>query len=63
MLYGVTRWLPTLQLPDEDKEENERSLKEGYRIFSSYTLNSGAKLWVITEHDRSVTTILRPEDY
>ena len=51
------------QLPKEDIEENERSVKEGFRIFSSYRLNTGAKVWVITEHDRTITTILRPEDY
>ena len=51
------------ELPEEDIAENERSIKEGYRILSSYRLNTGAKIWLITEHDRSVTTILRPEDY
>lgn len=50
-------------LPDEDVRENELSIQKGFRIFSSYKLSSGNKIWVITEHDRSVTTILRPEDY
>jgi hypothetical protein len=51
------------ELPEEDVAENERSLARGLRIFSSYELATGEKIWVITEHDRSVTTILRPEDY
>ena len=50
-------------LDDEDKKENELSVKEGFRILSSYRLETGAKVWVITERDRSVTTILLPEDY
>lgn len=47
----------------EDKEENELSLKEGFRILSAYKLPTGQKLWVITEADRSATTILKPEEY
>lgn len=50
-------------LPEEDIEENERSLEHGFRLFSAYHLNSGRKIYVITEHDRSVTTILLPEEY
>ena len=50
-------------LSDEDKKENELSLKEGFRILSAYRLDSGEKLWVITEADRSVTTLLRPSEY
>jgi lipase chaperone LimK len=50
-------------LCEEDMQENEFALERGLRIFSSYELKSGDKIWVITEHDRSVTTILRPEDY
>lgn len=51
------------ELPDEDVAENERALERDLRIFSSHRLNTGKKIWLITEHDRSVTTILRPEDY
>jgi hypothetical protein len=51
------------ELPEEDVKENKLSVEKGYRIFSSYTLKSGEKIWLITEHDRSVTTILKPEDY
>ncbi len=50
-------------LVDEDKKENELSIKEGFRILSAYHLETGAKVWVITEWDRSVTTILLPEEY
>lgn len=50
-------------LPEEDIQENELSLKEGFRIFSAYHLKTGQKIYVITEWDRSVTTILLPEEY
>jgi hypothetical protein len=50
-------------LPLEDIQENEFSLKHGLRIFSSYELRTGTKLWLITEHDRSVTTLLLPSEY
>src|SRR3954452_11557396 len=46
-----------------DKRENEHALKDGTRIFSAYHLSTGAKVWVITEADRSVTTILLPSEY
>ena len=46
-----------------DKAENELSLKEGFRILSAYRDSKGSKFWIITEADRSVTTILLPEDY
>ena len=49
-------------LGDDDKRENEFSLKNGFRILSAYNTNSG-KLWIITEADRSVTTFLLPEEY
>ena len=50
-------------LPDEDKEENAFSVEKGFRILSSYKLESGAKIWLITEWDRSVTTFLLPSEY
>ena len=46
-----------------DKEENELSLREGFRLLSSYRDRNDIKFWIITEADRSVTTILLPEDY
>lgn len=50
-------------LVPEDVRENEYSLEHGLRIFSSYRLTSGEKLWLITEADRSVTTFLLPSEY
>jgi hypothetical protein len=50
-------------VPKEDARENERSVREGFRILSSYPLSTGATCWILTEADRSVTTILKPEDY
>jgi len=47
----------------EDKAENELSLRQGFRILSAYTLPGGSKIWIITEADRSATTILLPEEY
>jgi hypothetical protein len=47
----------------EDWEENDRSAKEGDRILSAYTASNGVKFWIITEADRSATTVLLPEDY
>jgi len=51
------------ELENEDKAENEHSLQRGLRILSSYITAAGEKLWVITEADRSSTTLLRPEEY
>ena len=49
------------EMTEDDKKENEFSLDKHLRLFSSY---SGLhKLWIITEADRSTTTILFPEDY
>ena len=47
----------------EDKTENELSLKYGFRLLSSYQATETEKLWVITEADRSLTTLLLPEEY
>ena len=51
------------ELGDEDKAENNYSLKHGFRILSSYKTTAGEKLWLITESDRSLTTLLQPEEY
>lgn len=48
---------------EHDRAENELSLKEGLRLLSSYRAANGTKFWLITEADRSVTTVLLPEDY
>jgi len=47
----------------EDRQENELSLREGYRLFSAYVSAAGEKFYIITEADRSATTVLMPEDY
>lgn len=47
----------------EDKAENELSVAQGYRILSAYTLTTGVKIWLITESDRSATTVLLPSEY
>lgn len=51
------------EVPPEDARENSRSLKHGWRVLSSYPLSTGAKVWVITEASREVTTLLLPDEY
>ena len=51
------------EVDDDDRRENERSLADGCRLLSAYTLSSGTRLWVITEADRSATTLLLPSEY
>jgi hypothetical protein len=51
------------ELPPEDVRENEWSLQHGARLLSAYRTRLDEKLWVITEWDRSVTTLLLPEEY
>jgi hypothetical protein len=50
-------------LCEEDKQVNDRAAQEGARILSAYQAPNGTKFWIITEGDRSITTILLPEDY
>ena len=50
-------------LTDEDMQENELSLKAGYRLLSAYEAEGLPKIWIITEADRSATTILFPDEY
>jgi hypothetical protein len=50
-------------LTDEDKQENKLSLKAGYRLLSAYESEGLPKIWIITEADRSATTILFPDEY
>jgi hypothetical protein len=47
---------------DEDKAANDYAAGHDERVLSAYTVD-GEKIWIITEHDRSVTTILFPEEY
>jgi len=48
---------------DEDWTENDFSLEQGFRILSAYRSKAGVKFWIITEADRSATTILLPDEY
>lgn len=50
-------------VPPEDARENELSIREGFRILSSYPLPTGETIWLITEADRSATTFLLSEEY
>lgn len=50
-------------LSQEDKKENEFSLGKHLRLFSAYKKEGQPKIWIITEADRSVTTVLFPEEY
>jgi len=50
-------------LSEEDKRENEYALGKYLRLFSAYVKPPLRKIWIITEADRSVTTILFPEEY
>ena len=47
----------------DDAHANERALQDGSRVFSAYALATGARLWIITEADRSSTTVLLPDEY
>lgn len=54
------------EVPPEDARENERSVREGWRVLSSYPVGdseAGERVWIITEADRSSTCILLPEEY
>jgi hypothetical protein len=51
------------EVSGHDKQENEFSLMEGLRLLSAYTLSDGTKIWIITEADRSATTLLLPSEY
>lgn len=50
------------EMDNEDKQTNDQALTHGDRIFSAYQFDT-VKFWVITEADRSATTILLPEEY
>ncbi len=50
-------------LDEHDRNENELGLQKGLRLLSAYQTNKGVRIWVITEWDRSATTILLPREY
>mgnify|MGYP003290371529 CR=1 FL=1 len=47
----------------EDQLANLQAVREGTRVFSAYELLDGTRIWIITEANRSATTILLPEEY
>ena len=51
------------ELTEEDKKENEFSMEKHLRLFSAYKKDSLPKIWIITEADRSATTVLFPDEY
>ena len=53
------------EICDEDKLSNQQALQYGERLFSAYEIEAAGetKLWIITERDRSVTTLLLPSEY
>jgi hypothetical protein len=51
------------EVGSDGANENEISLQTGLRLLSGYTTVTGDRLWIITEADRSATTLLLPEEY
>jgi hypothetical protein len=51
------------ELEPTDMAENEHSVAHGSRLLSSYQTDAGERLWIITEADRSATTLLLPDEY
>ena len=51
------------ELCEEDKQVNEDGLKNDGRLLSAYSMPGGEKIWIITEADRSITTVLLPSEY
>ncbi len=51
------------QICAEDRRANDVAIAKGTRLLSAYQLDTGVKIWIITEADRSATTILLPEEY
>ena len=47
----------------DDTQANDEALSTGARLLSAYHTGDGRKFWIITEADRSVTTVLLPEEY
>jgi len=51
------------EVPEADKQENAWSVAQGFRILSAYTTSAGDRIWILTEADRSATTIVLPDEY
>ena len=65
LLFGLVRHLSGDwgELDEHDWKENEAALEHGFRLLSVYSGRNDTKFWIITEHDRSATTILLPSEY
>lgn len=50
-------------VPPEDAQANEQALASGNRLLSAYLIGPKVRVWIITEADRSVTTLLLPSEY
>jgi hypothetical protein len=50
------------ELDEQDWRQNDAALTNGSRLLSRYVTPGGKVFWIITEHDRSATTILLPND-
>ena len=51
------------EMGEEDWEQNDTALRTGMRLLSVYRGTNGVTFWIITEADRSATTLLMPDDY
>jgi hypothetical protein len=51
------------EVDDHDRKANAYAVEHGLRVLSAYRLRTGEKVWIITEADRSLTTILLPSEY
>jgi hypothetical protein len=51
------------ELEPEDRDANERAIEMGDRIMSAFVVDGVGRLWIITEADRSRTTVMLPEEY
>ena len=50
-------------VPEDDAQANEVAVDQGLRILSVYTTSAGDTIWIITEADRSFTTLVLPSEY
>ena len=63
--HGLNRHAAGLwgDLSDNDRVANDMAVEHGGRILSAYGSTNGIRFWIITEADRSATTVLLPDDY
>jgi hypothetical protein len=51
------------ELGTAEVKDNQTALREGFQIFSAYTLSTSVRIWIVTEDDRSLTTVLLPNEF